>query len=296
MADKRWIAETLFDELGFRISYRVDKVHYEARTADQHLLLFEHAFFGKTLMLDGAVQITKRDEFIYQEMMAHVPLFAHGNARDMLIIAGGDCGIADEALKHKTLQRVVQVEIDASVIEFAKQHFPEFTRPAFADARFNSVVDDGMRYVAATERRFDVIIVDSTDPQGPGKVLFSRRFYAACRRRLNTLGVLVTQNFNRVNCAPASVRCGGCSRTPPATSRQYRPMSAAIWPCAGPAMTKICGKHPRGPSLRVIDEPAASPRNTGRPRFRSPRSRCHASSPTRLPKSCDATLCPSAFD
>jgi spermidine synthase len=149
MADKRWIAETLFDELGFRMSYRVDKVHYEARTAHQHLLLFEHAFFGKMLMLDGAVQITKRDEFIHQEMMAHVPLFAHGNARDVLIIGGGDCGIAEEALKHKTLQRLVQVEIDASVIEFAKPHFPEFTRPAFADAQFNSIIADATCYVAA---------------------------------------------------------------------------------------------------------------------------------------------------
>jgi spermidine synthase len=194
MTDKRWIAETLFDELGFRTSYRVDKVHYETRTAHQHLLLFEHVFFGKMLMLDGAVQITKRDEFIYQEMMAHVPLFAHGNARDVLIIGGGDCGIAEEALKHQTLKRLVQVEIDESVIEFAKQHFPEFTKPAFADARFNSVIDDGMRYVAACERRFDVIIVDSTDPQGPGKVLFSRKFYAACQRCLNARGILVTQN------------------------------------------------------------------------------------------------------
>jgi hypothetical protein len=146
------------------------------------------------LMLDGGVQITKRDEFIYQEMMAQVPLFAHGNARDVLIIGGGDCGIAEEALKHKTLQRLVQVEIDASVIEFAKPHFPEFTKPALADARFNSIIDHGMRSVAASERRFDVIIVDSTDPQGPGKILFSRKFYAACRRCLNTGGVLVTQD------------------------------------------------------------------------------------------------------
>ena len=91
MADKRWIAETLFDDLGFRMSYRVDKVLYETQTEHQHLVLFEQPFFGKMLMLDGATQITKRDEFIYQEMMAHVPLFAHGNARDVLIVGGGDC-------------------------------------------------------------------------------------------------------------------------------------------------------------------------------------------------------------
>jgi spermidine synthase len=169
-------------------------VLYETRTRHQHLVLFEQPFLGKTLMLDGATQITARDEFIYQEMMAHVPLFAHGRARDVLIVGGGDCGIAEEVLKHKGVRRLTQVEIDPAVIEFAKRHFPEFTRPVFGDRRFESVISDGMRYVARTERRFDVIIVDSTDPQGPGKVLFSRKFYAACKRCLNAGGVLVTQN------------------------------------------------------------------------------------------------------
>ena len=194
MAEKRWIAETLFDDLGFRMTFQVDKVLYEMQTEHQHLVLFEHPFFGKMLMLDGATQITKRDEFIYQEMMSHVPLFAHGNAREVLIIGGGDCGIAEEVLKHKTVKRLTQVEIDPAVIEFSKEHFPEFTKPVFADKRFESVIDDGMKYVARTDRRFDVIIVDFTDPQGPGKILFSAKFYAACKRCMNKGGVMVTQN------------------------------------------------------------------------------------------------------
>ena len=194
MAEERWIPETLFDDLGFRMTFKVKKVLYELQTEHQHLVLFEQPFFGKMLMLDGATQITKKDEFIYQEMMSHVPLFAHGKARDVLIIGGGDCGIAEEVLKHKTVRRLTQVEIDPAVIEFSKEHFPEFTKPVFADKRFESVIDDGMKYVARTERRFDVIIVDSTDPQGPGKVLFSAKFYAGCKRCLNKGGVLVTQN------------------------------------------------------------------------------------------------------
>ncbi|HEU5018419.1 MAG TPA: polyamine aminopropyltransferase [Pseudolabrys sp.] len=194
MAENRWIAETLFDEFGFRVSYEADRVLHESRTEHQHLVLFENKFFGKVLMLDGATQITSRDEYVYQEMMSHVPLFAHGHARDVLIIGGGDCGIAEEALKHSSIQRLTLVEIDASVVEFAKQHFPEFTGPVFADARFECVIDDGMRYVAQTERRFDAIIVDSTDPQGPAAVLFTREFYAACKRCLNPGGVLVSQN------------------------------------------------------------------------------------------------------
>jgi spermidine synthase len=191
---KRWIAEMLFDELDFRMTYAVERVLYETQTEHQHLVLFEHKFFGKVLMLDGATQVTSKDEFIYHEMMTHVPIFAHGRAKQVLIIGGGDCGIAEEVLKHKSVERLTQVEIDASVVEFSKQHFPEFTRPVLADPRFDLIIDDGMNYVAGTERRFDVIIVDSTDPQGPGKVLFSERFYGACRRCLNRGGVMVTQN------------------------------------------------------------------------------------------------------
>ena len=181
MAAKRWIAETLFDDLGFRMMLEAERVLYETQTQHQHLVLFEQKFFGKVLMLDGAIQVTTKDEFIYHEMMTHVPILAHGNAREVLIIGGGDCGIAEEVLKHKSVRRLTQVEIDASVVEFSKQHFPQFTRPVLGNSRFDLIIDDGMNYVARTDRRFDAIIVDSTDPQGPGKVLFSERFYRACK-------------------------------------------------------------------------------------------------------------------
>jgi len=194
MADKRWIPETLFDDLGFRMTYEVEKVLYEMQTEHQHLVLFEHKYFGKMLMLDGATQVTSKDEFVYHEMMTHVPILAHGNAKEVLIVGGGDCGIAEEVLKHKSIERLTQVEIDASVVEFSKEHFPEFTRPVIGNKRFDLVIDDGMNYVATTDRCFDVIIVDSTDPLGPGKILFSQKFYNACKRCLTKGGVLVTQN------------------------------------------------------------------------------------------------------
>jgi spermidine synthase len=194
MSEKRWIPETLFDELGFRMTYAVEKVLHEDKTEHQHLVLFEHKHFGKMLLLDGATQVTTRDEFIYHEMMAHVPILAHGEAREILIIGGGDCGIAEEVLKHASVHRLTQVEIDRSVVEFSKQHFPEFAGPVLSDRRFDLVIDDGMKYAARTDRRFDVIIVDSTDPQGPGAVLFTRDFYAACRGCMRPGGVMVTQN------------------------------------------------------------------------------------------------------
>src|SRR6202023_676452 len=127
MAEKRWIAETLFDELGLRMTYAIERVLYEMQTEHQHLVLFEHKFFGKMLMLDGATQVTTRDEFIYHEMMTHVPILAHGNAKEVLIVGGGDCGIAEEVLKHKTVRRLTQVEIDPAVVEFAKEHSPACT-------------------------------------------------------------------------------------------------------------------------------------------------------------------------
>jgi len=193
MADKRRIPETLFDDIGIRMTYEVERVIYELQTEHQHLVLFEHPFFGKMLMLDGATQVTSADEFVYHEMMAHVPILAHGRAKEVLIVGGGDCGVAEEVLKHKSVKRLTQVEIDASVIEFSKEHFPEFTKPVFADDRFDLVIADGMKYVAKTDRRFDVIIVDSTDPQGPGKVLFSQKFYAACSHSMTKGAVMVTQ-------------------------------------------------------------------------------------------------------
>jgi spermidine synthase len=280
MPEKRWLPETLFDDLGFRMSYAVEKVLYEQHTDHQHLVLFEHKHFGKMLMLDGATQVTTRDEFIYHEMMTHVPILAHGKARNVLIIGGGDCGIAEEVLKHKALKSVVQVEIDASVIEFSKEHFPEFTKPVFRDKRFESVIADGMKYVATAERRFDIIIVDSTDPQGPGAVLFTKEFYAACKRCMAPGGVMVTQNgvpFLQPDELISSVGMfKSCSRTPPVMLRRFRPMWAATWRWAGHQTTRCCAGIRFARSPRGTDEPAASRRNTGRRRCTSPLSRCRA--------------------
>src|SRR3989440_2393303 len=189
MAEKRRIPETLFDDIGIRMTYEVERVIYELQTEHQHLVLFEHPFFGKMLMLDGATQVTSADEFVYHEMMTHVPILAHGRAREVLIIGGGDCGIAEEVLKHRSLMRVTQVEIDASVVEFSKEHFPEFTGPVLSDPRFDLVIEDGMNYVAGTDPRFDVIIVGSTGPPGAGKGLVTYDLYPACQPRTAPRGL-----------------------------------------------------------------------------------------------------------
>ncbi|CTQ56032.1 Spermidine synthase [Roseibium album] len=184
--------ETLYP--GVEVSYSCDEILYQEKTEHQDLVLFTNPVFGKVLMLDGVTQVTTKDEFIYHEMMSHVPIIAHGSAKNVLIVGGGDCGLAEEVLKHPTVETLVQVEIDASVVEFSKEHFGDFNEGVLEDKRFELVIADGMKFAAETDRGFDVVIVDSTDPHGPGAVLFSEEFYRNVHRMLTPGGVLVTQN------------------------------------------------------------------------------------------------------
>jgi len=150
--------------------------------------------FGRVMVLDGIVQTTEKDEFIYHEMLTHLPILAHGNVKRVLIIGGGDGGMIREVCKHQSVRHITQVEIDQAVIDMAKQYLPNHSQGAYDDARVNIVINDGMAFVKETNERFDVIISDSTDPIGPGESLFSQNFYACCQSCLNPGGVLVTQN------------------------------------------------------------------------------------------------------
>lgn len=184
--------ETLYDAFGQ--SFRIDKVYFENKTEHQHLMIFHNAALGRVMVLDGVVQTTEKDEFIYHEMMAHVPLLAHGRARQVLIVGGGDGAMLREALKHASIDQVTMVEIDDAVIEMARQYLPNHSQGAFDDPRANIVIADGMDFVRGTAQTFDVIISDSTDPIGPGEILFTDDFYAQCKRILNPGGVIATQN------------------------------------------------------------------------------------------------------
>ncbi|MFW0754407.1 polyamine aminopropyltransferase [Pseudomonas sp. H11T01] len=184
--------ETLYEGYGQR--FRMEKLLHEVRTEHQHLVIFENARMGRVMALDGVIQTTEADEFIYHEMLTHVPILAHGTAKRVLIIGGGDGGMLREVAKHRSIEHITMVEIDGTVVDMCKEFLPNHSKGAFEDPRLNLVIDDGMRFVATTEEKFDVIISDSTDPIGPGEVLFSENFYEACRRCLNEGGILVTQN------------------------------------------------------------------------------------------------------
>ena len=189
---ERWVEETL--HRGFRVNLKADRVLFDSETEHQRLIIFDNADFGRVMMLDSIVQVATKDEFIYHEMMAHVPLFAHGRANRALIVGGGDGGVLREALRHPELEQVTLCEIDRGVIALCRTHFPEISAGAYDDPRTRIVIADGTKFVAETEDRFDVIMIDSTDPIGPGAVLFTREFYAGCRRCLEPGGLLVTQN------------------------------------------------------------------------------------------------------
>jgi spermidine synthase len=185
-------SEILYDAYGQQFS--VDKVLFESKTEHQYLLIFQNALFGRVMALSGIVQTTEKDEFIYHEMMAHVPILAHGNVKRVLIVGGGDGGILREVCRHPAIEQITLVEIDQLVIDMARQYLPNHSCGAFDDPRVNIVINDGYEYVRTTDSNFDVIISDSTDPIGPGEVLFTSDFYAYCKRCLGNDGILVTQN------------------------------------------------------------------------------------------------------
>ncbi len=199
-----WFDETLHD--GIRQSLTVDRVLHREHTGLHDLAIFENRLFGRVLALDGAIQTTEADEYVYHEMLAHPAILARKAALfsdpggsgpedglDVLIVGGGDGGCLREALRHPEV-RATQVEIDPRVVELAKAWLPALSAGAFDDPRAELVFADGARFAAETDRRFDIAIVDSTDPVGPGAALFTEDFYRNCKRCLKEGGVLVTQN------------------------------------------------------------------------------------------------------
>ncbi len=192
MTSGSWINETLYDAWGQR--FRVKRELARLKSAFQDIVIFESEDHGRVLMLDGIVQITERDEFIYQEMITHVPLLAHGAAKHVLIIGAGDGGVLRRVLQHRGVERVVMVEIDGDVIRLSSELLPGIAGEAWRDARAEVIVGDGIDFVInARTSSFDVILVDSTDPVGVGEALFTDQFYEHCERVLTEHGIIVNQ-------------------------------------------------------------------------------------------------------
>ncbi len=192
MPTEVWLNETLYPDWGQR--FLVTRELARVRSAFQDIVIFDSTSHGRVMALDGIIQITEANEFVYQEMLAHVPLLAHGAAATVLIIGAGDGGVLRRVLQHRSVRRVVMVEIDGEVIRLSKEFLPGIAGDAWNDPRAEVIVGDGIDYVRrAPGGAFDAIIVDSTDPIGVGEVLFTDAFYADTARILTVRGVVVNQ-------------------------------------------------------------------------------------------------------
>ncbi len=186
-----WFTEYQTPSLG--ITLKAAKTLYTAKSEYQEIAVIETEQFGRMLVLDGTVQTTVNDEFIYHEMIVHVPLNTHKNPENILIVGGGDGGAVREALRHPSVKRVVLAEIDPAVIEVSRRFFPEISC-GLDDKRVEIVVGDGIKYVEGNPDMFDVVIVDSTDPVGPATGLFANQFHKSISRCLKQDGIYAAQN------------------------------------------------------------------------------------------------------
>lgn len=176
-----------------KLSIRVERQLYSGESDFQRIDVFESPEFGRFLVLDGYIMLTEKDEFIYHEMMVHVPMAVHPHVRRVLVIGAGDGGVVRELTKYPEIEQIDLVEIDEQVIHVCREFLPEISCK-LDENRVHIYYEDGLRFVRAREDAYDLIIVDSTDPFGPGEGLFTREFYGNCYKALKEDGIMVNQH------------------------------------------------------------------------------------------------------
>lgn len=189
---KNWFVETAYPDV--TIALEVSEKLYSGKSQFQKIEIYQTKRFGKMLALDGVVQTTVGDEYVYHEMITHVPLCSHPEPQNILIIGGGDGGVAREALKHSSVEKITLVEIDAKVVEFSKKYLPEISGGAFDSPKLEVRLEDGAKFIKNKSETYDVIIVDSSDPIGPSTVLFSEGFNHDLAKSLKPDGIVVRQS------------------------------------------------------------------------------------------------------
>ncbi len=176
-----------------RFSIRCDKQKYSAQSDFQRIEIFSTPEFGDVLVLDDRVMLTQKDEFIYHEMIVHVPMAVNPAVKKVLVIGAGDGGTVRELTKYASVEQIDMVEIDRMVVDACKEFLPTVSSK-LNDPRVHIFIDDGLRFVRHVENKYDLIIVDSTDPFGPGEGLFTTEFYGNCCKALTADGILVNQH------------------------------------------------------------------------------------------------------
>lgn len=178
---------------GVEFSVKVDRQLFSAQSELQRIDVFDSKEFGRFLALDGSIRLTEKDEFIYHEMIVHVPMAVHPNVKNVLVIGAGDGGVVRELSRYDTIEHIDMVEIDELVVEVCKKYLP-LTACCLEDARMHIYYQDGLKYIRTKENEYDLIIIDSTDPFGPGEGLFTKEFYGSCYHALKEDGIMVNQH------------------------------------------------------------------------------------------------------
>ncbi len=176
-----------------RFSIKIEKTLHTEQSAFQRIDVFESTEFGRCLTLDGLMMVTQKDEFIYHEMIVHTPMAVNPSIRKVLVIGAGDGGTIRELTRYKTIEHIDLVEIDERVVAVSREFLPTVAG-SLGDPRVHHHYEDGLRYIRAHENAYDLIIVDSTDPFGPGEGLFTKEFYGNCYKALTDDGILVNQH------------------------------------------------------------------------------------------------------
>ncbi len=185
-----WLEEKHRNHFGIR--YEIEKTLYSQKSEFQQVDVVQTRGHGKMLFNDGLAMVSERDEFVYHDMIAHIPLFVHPNPKQVLVIGGGDGGTLREVLRHKGVEKCVMVEIDKAVVDSCREFIPQ-TSKDLDSPRAELLIADGVKYVAETTEKFDVILIDSTDPIGPATPLFGEGFYKDVNRILHAGGIVVSQ-------------------------------------------------------------------------------------------------------
>lgn len=175
-----------------KISIRVEKQLYSHQSEYQRIDVFDSKEFGRILALDGNIMLTERDEFIYDEMITHVPMSVHQNAKKIMVIGAGDGGVVRELTRYKRVEQIDLVEQDPLVVEVCRQFLPQ-NACRLDDERVHIHFENGLKYIRRCENEYDLVIVDSNDPYGPGESLFTKEFYGNCYKALKEDGIMVNQ-------------------------------------------------------------------------------------------------------
>lgn len=186
-----WFTEEHTDNVRFTI--KVDKHIFSEQSPFQRIDFFDTNEFGRVFALDGYIMLTQKDEFIYHDMIVHVPMATNPNIKKVLLIGGGDGGSVRELTRYRTIESIHMVEIDRRVVECCRDFLPQ-TASKLDDSRVRLFYEDGIKFISTKQNEYDLIIVDSTDPIGPGEGLFTEEFYKNCYGALKDDGILVNQH------------------------------------------------------------------------------------------------------